>query len=94
MLTIEKRPTDPLRIAKMLMIGVPLAVVIAGFSAPLWVAYDLSVLSPGDTAGIRGHVQDGPAGAVKVESIDGDMAVVSDVNGDKFNVPVENLVER
>ena len=86
--------TSPVRIAKMLVIGVPLAVVTAGFAAPLWVAYDLSVLSPGDTAAVHGYIHDGPAGAVTIESIDGDTATVLAQDGRRHVVPVANISER
>lgn len=94
MLKLESRPTDLVRVAKTLMIGVPLAVVAAGFLAPLWVTYDLSVLKPGDTAAVHGYVPNGPAGSVIVETIDGDTATVRAQDGKQHTVPVANIIER
>lgn len=85
------------RIARVLLFAVPISVVAIGFLAPLWVAYDYAVLSPGDTVRVIGSgIPDpsAPAGPRILHSIDGDTAIVTTPDGRHHSVPVSSVVER
>jgi multidrug efflux pump subunit AcrA (membrane-fusion protein) len=88
MLTLEKRPTSPARLASIALGAVFAAVVGILFIAPMIAGYQAAVLSPGDS--VRHAKYPGTVEAIN----DRGEATVRTFDGEAVKVPASELVER
>lgn len=88
MLRLESRPTDPVKLAKSVAVGVAVAVPLLLFGAPLIVQYQYAAASPGD------RVVHPAAGLGTVQSVDGDQVTYRGDGGRVVTVSQAEIVEQ